>query len=81
MEVVDDLSEGLISHSDLRYNNIVRAPSTFPPCTRHGRRHGWCIIDFDCARLYTTRNRARVLDQRRQLWNWHHSWKYNDEWE
>jgi hypothetical protein len=79
MEVIDDLSEELVSHSELRYSNVVHTPSIFRPCARRGRRHGWCIIDFDCASTHTACSGVRLRRQHEEMQCWHQGWKYHDE--
>ncbi|EIW83337.1 hypothetical protein CONPUDRAFT_164300 [Coniophora puteana RWD-64-598 SS2] len=45
-EILDDLSEALILHGDLRPANLVRAPTSTVLCKRHQRIHQWNLIDF-----------------------------------
>ncbi|KAH9843533.1 uncharacterized protein C8Q71DRAFT_3090 [Rhodofomes roseus] len=44
--ILDDLSDIYLWHTDLRSNNLVRAPCGTKPCEKHGRVHTWNIIDF-----------------------------------
>ena len=52
VEIYNDIGRLGIEHIDVRWRNVVRAP-VIPEslvCPYHGHRHGWRIIDFDCAR-------------------------------
>jgi len=46
LEILDDLSNALVVHGDLRPANLVRAPASTVLCRRHQRVHQWNMIDF-----------------------------------
>ncbi|RDB15498.1 hypothetical protein Hypma_004220 [Hypsizygus marmoreus] len=56
-DIVYDIGYAGVCHGDLRYANVLRAPTndTSPLCPRHQRRHNWRLVDFDRAyRLHFT---------------------------
>jgi hypothetical protein len=51
-EIYSDIGQFGIEHIDVRWRNILEAPTTHDGlvCPFHGHKHQWRVIDFDHSR-------------------------------